>query len=253
MARPILILGATGSFGAGVAQELLRRDRPVRCLIRDAGKARSLLGENPALELTIGNVQDPASLERAADGCEAIVHGINYPYPQWIPHMERAAVNVIDTAGLRQDFLFTPNNFVFALGQLDHIQTQGLNLRQTYGGGLGHDLIRNPRVALNFLGGVTFVRENFQTDVKRTNAEALLGEKLSLDFTQRVNFEHYMNFYPNLTDRGEYRLDTTSALNTRLSSLFSFNTRLTNRLLSNPLPGGQKYELVLTTGLGISF
>jgi len=164
----------------------------------------------------------------------------------------RTSANSI-SSGLRQDYLFSPSNFVFALAQLDHIQTQGLNLRQTYGGGLGHDVIRSHRVTLNLLSGATFVRENFQTAVKRTNAEALLGEKLSLNLTERVNFEQYLNFYPNLTDRGEYRMDTTSALNTRLSSLFSFNTTLTNRLLSNPLPGRQKHELVLTTGLGISF
>ena len=164
----------------------------------------------------------------------------------------RTSANSISSR-LRQDYLFTPSNFVFVLTQLDHIQTQSLNLRQTYGGGLGHDVIRNPRIVLNFLGGATFVRENFQTDVNRTNAEALLGEKFSLNMTERINFEHYLNFYPNLTDRGEYRMDTTSSLNTRLSSLLSFNTTLTNRLLSNPLPGRQKHELILTTGLGISF
>jgi len=115
MTRPILTLGATGSFGAGVAQELLRRDRPVRCLIRNPGKARSLLGENPALELTVGDVQDPASLERAAKGCEAIVHAINYPYPQWIPFMERATVNVIDAARREGAPILFPGN-VYNLG-----------------------------------------------------------------------------------------------------------------------------------------
>ena len=164
----------------------------------------------------------------------------------------RTSANSI-SSGMRQDFLFTSNNFFFVLAQLDHIQTQSLDLRQTYGGGIGHDLIRSRRAVLNLLGGVTFVRENFQTDVNRSNAEALLGEKLTLNLTERVSFEHYLNFYPNLTDSGEYRMDTTSSLNTRLSSRLSFNTTLTNRLLSNPLPGRQKHELVLTTGLGVSF
>lgn len=163
------------------------------------------------------------------------------------------------TSGLRQDFLFSPSNFFFVLTQYDHIQTQGLDLRQTYGGGLGRDLVRNPRIALNLLGGVTFVRENFQAEVEpsgatdRSSGEALLGEKLSLNLTDRVSLEHYLNFYPNLSDRGEYRLDTTSTLSTRVSPRLSFNTTLTNRLLSNPLPGRQEHELVLTTGLGISF
>ncbi|MDE3178657.1 MAG: hypothetical protein KGM47_03270, partial [Acidobacteriota bacterium] len=39
------------------------------------------------------------------------------------------------STSLRQDYLIAPSDFVFVFGQLDHIQAQGLYLRQTYGGG----------------------------------------------------------------------------------------------------------------------
>jgi putative salt-induced outer membrane protein YdiY len=157
------------------------------------------------------------------------------------------------TTSLRQDYLFSPTDFVFVLGQLEHIQTQSLNLRQIYGGGLGRDLLRRPRLGLQFLGGVTYVREAFQDTPVRRNAEALVGEKLSWQISDDINFENYLNFYPNLTDPGEYRVDSTSTFGIRMSSRLSFNTTFANHFLTHPLPGRQRNEVVLTTGLGFNF
>ena len=164
----------------------------------------------------------------------------------------RTSANSMTTA-LRQDFLYSPTNFMFILGQLDHVQTQSLNLRQTYGAGLGRDLVRRPRVSLQSLAGVTYVREAFQNSDLRRNAEGLIGEKLSWKISRVVNFEHYLNFYPSLTDTGEFRLDSTSTLTTQISSRLSFNTTVADRFSTNPLPGRQKNEMILTTGFGINF
>ncbi len=164
----------------------------------------------------------------------------------------RTSANSITTS-LRQDYLFSPTDFVFGLAQLEHIQTQSLNLRQTYGGGLGRDLIRRPRLGLQLLGGVTFVREAFQDTPVRRNAEALVGEKLSWKISDDVNFENYLNFFPNLTDPGQYRVDSTSTLGIRMSSRLSFNTTFANHFLTHPVLGGQRNEVVLTTGLGFNF
>jgi putative salt-induced outer membrane protein YdiY len=164
----------------------------------------------------------------------------------------RTSANSITTS-LRQDYLFSPTDFVFVLGQLEHIQTQSLNLRQTYGGGLGRDLIHRPRLGLQFLSGVTYVREALQGAPVRRNAEALIGEKVSWEVFDGVTFENYLNFYPNLTDTGEYRVDTTSTLGIQISSRLAFNTTVTDRFLTHPLAGRKHNEVVLTTGLGFNF
>jgi putative salt-induced outer membrane protein YdiY len=157
------------------------------------------------------------------------------------------------TSGVRQDFTFTPRDFWFLLGQFDHSDTQSLNLRQTYGGGLGHDLVKRARVSLQVLGGMTFVKENFELQVHRKSAEALAGEKLSWKLTGWLGLDHVLSFYPNLTDRGEYRFDTSSTLSTRITSRLSFNTTFTDHFLSQPLPGRRQNEVILTTGLGVTF
>jgi hypothetical protein len=164
----------------------------------------------------------------------------------------RSSANSV-TSGLRQDFLFTPSNFVFVLGQLDHIQAQSLDLRQTYGAGLGHDLLRKRRSVFSFLGGTTYVRERFQGGVGRENTEGLLGERLGAQLSGRVRLDHLLNFYPNLSHAGRYRVDTTTTLSTKLFSRLSMTSTFTDRYLSFPLPGHKKNELLLTTGLGFSF
>lgn len=164
----------------------------------------------------------------------------------------KTSANSISTS-LRQDLLVTPTDFLFVLGQLDHIQAQSLKLRQTYGTGLGRDLLRGRRTQMQVLGGVTFVRESFQNAELRQNATGLLGEKLTCKLSNSIVLGHSLNFYPSTTDAGQFRVDSTSTLNTRLTSRLSFNTTFTDRLVSHPIAGGQRNEVILTTGLGVNF
>ena len=61
------------------------------------------------------------------------------------------------------------------------------------------------------------------------------------------------NFMDAATDAGQFRVDSTSTLSTRITSRISFNTTFADRLLSRPLPGRQRNEVILTTGLGFNF
>jgi putative salt-induced outer membrane protein YdiY len=157
------------------------------------------------------------------------------------------------TTNLRQDYLITTNDFFFISGQLDHVDAQSLQLRQTYGGGYGRDVLRRKRLSLSLLGGPTYVHEQFKAAPIRSSVELLLGEKFDADLTKGVHFENVLNFYPNLSNTGEYRFDTTSTLSIRLSNRLSANTALTDLYLSNPIPGGKSNNLSLTTGIAYNF
>lgn len=115
MSAPTLILGGTGSFGRAAVQEVLRRGQPARCLVRSLDKASSLLGEASSLELIQGDVQDHNAVVGAAEGCAAIVHAINYPYPKWEPNMARATANVIAAAHSAKATILFPGN-LYGLG-----------------------------------------------------------------------------------------------------------------------------------------
>jgi NADH dehydrogenase len=68
----IFVTGGTGFVGGHVVRELRNRDLPVRCLVRDRGKAAKLAAASA--ELIEGDVTDSESLRRAVAGCETTIH-----------------------------------------------------------------------------------------------------------------------------------------------------------------------------------
>ena len=72
----LLLTGATGFVGRAVRHELAAKRWHVRCLTRDAARARR---DEPDLDWVQGDVGDPASCARALAGASAalyLVHGI---------------------------------------------------------------------------------------------------------------------------------------------------------------------------------
>jgi uncharacterized protein YbjT (DUF2867 family) len=68
----ILVTGGSGFVGGHVVHALREGDRPVRCLVRNRGKAVKL--ESWGCELVEGDMTDPASLRRAVDGADVVIH-----------------------------------------------------------------------------------------------------------------------------------------------------------------------------------
>jgi NADH dehydrogenase len=68
----ILVTGATGFIGSNLVRRLAAEAKPVRALVRNVEKARRVLG--PDVETITGDIADPVSLARAAEGADTIIH-----------------------------------------------------------------------------------------------------------------------------------------------------------------------------------
>jgi nucleoside-diphosphate-sugar epimerase len=92
----ILVTGGSGVIGAGVIPELLRRDHRVRLLSRHADVDAK---QWSAIEPFAGDVSDAASIDGAADGCDAVLHiaGIAVEHP---PDATFEKVNVDGTRNI---------------------------------------------------------------------------------------------------------------------------------------------------------
>ena len=75
-----LVTGATGKVGHSVARALLERGDDVRVLVRNPGRAAAVLP--PGVEAVRGDVTEPATVERAAAGCELVFNAMGLP-EQW--------------------------------------------------------------------------------------------------------------------------------------------------------------------------
>lgn len=77
-----LVTGATGFVGSAVARALLARGGRVRVLARASSDLRNLAGLDVAR--VTGDLTDPASLARAAEGCRYVFH-VAADYRIWVP------------------------------------------------------------------------------------------------------------------------------------------------------------------------
>lgn len=70
-ASPVLVVGATGSLGGQVVDELLKRDKKVRALVRPATDPGAL--EKKGVEIARGDMLDLDSLIAAMTGADAVI------------------------------------------------------------------------------------------------------------------------------------------------------------------------------------
>jgi len=127
-----------------------------------------------------------------------------------------------------------------------------LTLRVVPGGGIGYHAIRNETTQLDLLGGLAWNREFFKGDFNdRSSFEAQAGQTLVHQFSPRVSLKEQLFVFPNLSNGGEYRVNFDSTFITDITRRIGWQLTLSDRYLSNPLPGFEKNDLILTTGLKI--
>jgi putative salt-induced outer membrane protein YdiY len=155
-------------------------------------------------------------------------------------------------AGLRYDFNLNPRTFGFVFTDFDHDRFQQLDLRNVIGGGVGKHVINNEATTFDVFAGASFNQEFFST-LTRRSAEVLVGEEFDKKLSSAFSIKERFEFYPNLTNTGEYRTVFDTAAITKLSKVLSWQFDVSDRYLSNPILGLKGNDLLLTTGLRVTF
>lgn len=155
--------------------------------------------------------------------------------------------------GIRYDVNITPQWFAFGLTDLEYDEFQGLDLRMAPAGGMGWHAWKTERGHFDLNGGASLNREFFIADVSRTSGEALLGQEFAYKLNSKTNLTEKLAFFPNLTDRGAYRVNFDASVATALWKWLGWQFTVSDRLLSDPLPGRKKNDLLFTTGVRLTF
>ncbi|MEW5978867.1 MAG: DUF481 domain-containing protein [Acidobacteriota bacterium] len=155
--------------------------------------------------------------------------------------------------GLRYDANVNDRTFGFGFTDLEFDEFQDLDLRFVVGGGLGRHLLKSSKTNLTVFGGGSMNKEFFSTDLQRTRGEVLFGEEISHKISTITSLQQKFVVYPSLSNGGSYRLNWDSSAVTKLNSWLSWQVTLSDRFLSDPIPGNKKNDLLITTGFRVTF
>lgn len=155
--------------------------------------------------------------------------------------------------GARYDFNIGTDYFAFGLGDLEFDEFQKLDLRTVVGAGIGWHVLRNDTTTFDLFGGGSLNKEFFSTGLNRSSGEVLIGEEWGHRLSDRISLRQRMTFLPNLSETGEYRLNFDASAVTNISSWLGWHLSLSDRFLSNPVPGTKKNDVLLSTGIRITF
>jgi putative salt-induced outer membrane protein len=154
----------------------------------------------------------------------------------------------IRRGGARYEANLNAKQFAFISADAEFDEAQKLDLRTLGGAGFGHHVIKSPRSSFDLFAGGTANREIFATGLRRITAEALLSEESSHRLNSILTFRQKFVMYPNLTDTGEFRFSFDSSAITTLMRWLSWQVSVSDRHISDPLPGTLPNDLLLTTG-----
>jgi YD repeat-containing protein len=173
------------------------------------------------------------------------------------------------TGGVRGDINFSSRWFVFAATDFDTNALQNLNLQNVVDGGIGSHLIKTKNAQFDVFAGAGYNQEFFGAytlpnptpppatnpfpAVTQRNAEANAGEAFSAKLGSRSTFSETFNYFPNLSGPSGYRYTFNTALSTAISRWLGWQFSLNDGFLSNPPTGIKKNDLIISTGLRLTF
>lgn len=152
---------------------------------------------------------------------------------------------------LEQDKFLTPRLFAFGALAYDHNFSQGLDLQQTYGGGLGFTVIKDAVQEFDVKASVNYIKQQFAIASQNQN---LIGSQFGEDYTRKlirgIVFTESGTYTPAWNNTNAYSATAQAGLVFPIYKGFSFAIGSLDTFLNNPPTGFKKNSFQFTTALG---
>jgi hypothetical protein len=152
----------------------------------------------------------------------------------------------------------TKRVFGNAFNDYEYDKFQSLDLRVVLGGGVGYLIWSHDANRLSVVGGGDWNREAFGASgsnaaFTRNSAEAYWGDDFNYKLSARSNLVQGFRMFNNLSNTGQYRMNFDLGATTQLTKWLNWNIALSDRYLSNPIPGRKNSDFLYSTGVGFSW
>jgi uncharacterized protein DUF481 len=153
-------------------------------------------------------------------------------------------------ADAEHDKYFTPRFYGLVGASFDHNYSQGLNLQQIYGIGLGWTLIKTPVQEFDVKADVHYERQNFQPP---TPSNDLIGSSFTelyhRSLPAKIIFTESGTFIPAWNNFDAYSAIFAAGLQLPTYKRFSLNINLLDNYLNQPAVGYKSNSLQFITGI----
>ncbi len=151
---------------------------------------------------------------------------------------------------IERDQYFHPRVYGFASAAFDHDYSQGLDLQQTYGGGVGWTAFKRSNAELDLKGELTFVNQQF---FAAASNQKLLGsifsESYSRTFRKKIVLREQISLDPAWTYLRAYTGNGNINLTVPMIKRIGLTLSTADQYLNDPSPGFKKNSYQFSTGL----
>jgi hypothetical protein len=161
-------------------------------------------------------------------------------------------------ADAEQDWFLTPRLYALVDTSFDHNYSQGLNLQQIYGGGLGFVLIKTPRQELDLKGDIHYERQNYgftpgivppTATPSKSLIGADIGDTYKAKLTHGILFNQGLVVTPAVNTPSAYSALATAGLVFPVYKRLGFNLSALDDFLNDPAFGSKKNSFQFSAGL----
>jgi hypothetical protein len=190
------------------------------------------------------------------------------PSESWLPARNRTTIDFSDSYGkvtqpdtptvktsiyhadAERDEYFTSNVYAFGSVAFDHNFSQGLDLQQSYGGGVGWTVIQASTQTLDLKGSANFEKQAFEPPTGSQNlANSIFTETYSRRFSHGIVLKEQAAANPAWTNTRAYSSYASVGVTFPVYKRFGFNTNIIDSFLNDPPPGFKKNSIQFTTGI----
>ena len=156
-------------------------------------------------------------------------------------------------AGAERDEYLSATFFAFGQASFDHNYSQGLDLQQTYAGGIGWSVIKRANESLDLKAGVTYVRQSFTLASADQNLEgSTFEEDFQRGFWHGTKFTEQLIIAPAWNNLDAVTATGNATLTMPVYKRMNFTLGTIDNYLHDPPTGFKKNSFQATMGLTYS-
>jgi len=156
-------------------------------------------------------------------------------------------------ADAERDEYFSPRVYAQAGVAFDHNLSQGLNLQQVYGGGIGWTVMQKANQTLDLKGSIDYERQSFAVPAGDLNlVGSIFTQTYNLKFSKGILMKEQISANPAWTNTRAYSGYASVGITLPVYKRFGFNAAAIDSFLNNPPAGFKKNSFQFITGLSYS-